>query len=259
MGLYSHASQERLSRVFRDNFSVEDIAEPLCSFDHTTSVESVLEFMRVRDYRVVGVRHEGELIGFIERDDLPAPSLQEACQEFTPGMVLPSSAGYERVITILNHSRRAFIEVFGKVGGIVTRTDMSKPPVRMWLFGMITIIEMGLLRMIEENLEPEQWQALLQPTRLEKALELQGMRVAKSQQLDLLDCLQFCDKCHIIAKSENLRSRFNFASRKRAEDVFSDMESLRDSLAHSDDIVGQDWDSIVQLAGSIEELMAIVS
>jgi hypothetical protein len=85
------------------------------------------------------------------------------------------------------------------------------------------------------------------------------MRVAKSQQLDLLDCLQFCDKCHIIAQDENLRSKFHFSSRKRAEEVFSDMESLRDSLAHSNDIVGQDWDSIVQLAGNIEELMAIVS
>lgn len=259
MGLYSHASQERLSRVFRDNFSAEDIAEPLGSFDHDASVESVLEFMRVRDYRVIGVRHEGELIGFVEREDLPAPSLWEVCQEFPPELVLPSSAGYERAIAILNHSRRAFIEVFGKVGGIVTRTDMSKPPVRMWLFGMVTIIEMGFVRMIEENLTPDQWQALLQPSRLEKARELQGMRVAKSQQLDLLDCLQFCDKCHIIAKDENLRAKFNFASRKRAEEVFSDLESLRDSLAHSSDIVGQDWDSIVRLAGSIEELMAIVS
>ncbi len=30
-----------------------------------------------------------------------------------------------------------------------SKIDLQKPPVRMWLFGMITIIEMALTRMIE--------------------------------------------------------------------------------------------------------------
>jgi hypothetical protein len=29
--------------------------------------------------------------------------------------------------------------VLGQVGGIVAKTDLQKPPVRMWLSGMITI------------------------------------------------------------------------------------------------------------------------
>ncbi|MGY8769208.1 MAG: hypothetical protein ACKVH8_12385 [Pirellulales bacterium] len=241
---------------------MEDIAEPLRSFDQSTPVTELAAFMQEMDYRVVGVRHQGILIGHVDREQLVESSekdLASIVKPFPEELVLDAGTGYEGAIDILNDSQRAFVEVFGKVGGIITRTDLSKPPVRMWLFGMITIIEMGLLKLIEEEMPNGAWMETLSPSRLEKAKELQGMRVARSQQLDLLDCLQFADKGTIIAKAKKLRDRFEFPSRRKAEDLFKDLESLRNGLAHSNDIIAQDWDAIVRLAANIERIVSLVS
>lgn len=262
MSTYSHASQKRICRIFRENFSVEDIAEPLRSFEQSTPVAELAAFMQEMDYRVVGIRHQGILIGHVEREQLAETTdvdLTALVKPFPEELVLDSGSGYDGAIDILNNSQRAFVEVFGVVGGIITRTDLSKPPVRMWLFGMITIIEMGLLKLIEEEMPDGSWMKILSPSRLEKAKELQGMRVARSQHLDLLDCLQFADKGFIIAKEQRLRDRFEFASRRKAEEIFKNLESLRNGLAHSNDIIAQDWDAIVRLASNIERIVSLVT
>ena len=99
----------------------------------------------------------------------------------------------------LNDRPRLFVNVLGQVGGIVTKTDLQKPPVRMWLFGMITIIEMGLTRLIEDGLSRWAWRECLSEARLQKAEALLEERKRRNQDLDLLDCLQFSDRGHRLA------------------------------------------------------------
>ena len=56
------------------------------------------------------------------------------------------------VVSGLNRHPRLFVSVFGRVGGILTRSDLQKAPVRMWLFGMVTILEVGFVQLIESML-----------------------------------------------------------------------------------------------------------
>lgn len=64
----------------------------------------------------------------------------------------------------------------------------------------------------------------------------------------LFDCLQFSDKGQIVARCEAIRRQTVFASRSQAEEAVKKLEQLRNDLAHSQDILTHDFDTIVRLA-----------
>ena len=175
---------------------------------------------------------------------------------FLEGDVVPNSAGFPELVMLLNDRPRLFVNVLGQVGGIVTKTDLQKPPVRMWLFGMITIIEMGLTRLIEAAYPDGSWRQCLSEGRLQKAETLLEERKRRNQDLDLLDCLQFSDRGQIVLRNEELRKQAGFVSRSRGEQTVKELEALRNNLAHSQDIIACDWDIIVKLTEYLESRLA---
>jgi hypothetical protein len=150
-----------------------------------------------------------------------------------------------------------FVTILGQVGGIVTKTDLQKPPVRMWLFGMITIIEMGLTRFIESAYPDGSWRQCMSESRLQKAEVLLEERRRRNQDLDLLDCLQFSDRGQIVLRNEELRKRAGFVSRNRGEQTVKELEALRNNLAHSQDIVASDWEIIVKLVEHLDTFFTL--
>ena len=80
-------------------------------------------------------------------------------------------------------------------------------------------------------------------------------RTRRNQKLTLKDCLQFSDKAQIIARSEQLRSRTRFTSKRQLEDVAKRLEKLRNNLAHSQDIITEDWDTIVALSENLDSVL----
>jgi hypothetical protein len=231
---------ESLNRVFTEGFTAMDVAEPLISFDAETSVISARETLSRKDFDVAGVRRDGSIAGYVAREDLEGGCLGDALRE---------------VIAVLDLHPQAFVSVLGRVGGIVTRSDMLKPPVRMWLFGMISVLEMSMTRLILNECRDEAWRERLSEGRLRKAEELLEERRRRNQALSLLDCLQFSDKGQIVMKMPELRSRTRFESRKAGEQVIKRLESLRNDLAHNQDILAANWDTIVQLSSNVDTLV----
>ena len=124
----------------------------------------------------------------------------------------------------------------------------------MWLFGLITISEQRVTRLIEQTFPEDQWQELLSPGRLAKARELQALRQKRGQRPTLLDCLQFADKGQIVARNESLRNRTRFHSRSEVERFVQSLQDLRNNLAHAQDILG-DWDVIHELAANVQRIV----
>ena len=88
------------------------------------------------------------MVGYAKRDELADGVLGTYCLQFGTEHVLPASAPLLTALNIVREHTRAFILVLGRVGGIVTRGDFQKAPVRMWLFGLVTLVEMQLLQAI---------------------------------------------------------------------------------------------------------------
>lgn len=129
----------------------------------------------------------------------------------------------------------------------------------MWLFGVITLIEMHFLTLIERHLREDGWQKDLSNHRLEKASALQAERRRRKQDPRLLDCLQLSDKAQNIVRDAELRQQIGFASRRRGDEVIKNLEKLRNNLAHAQDIVTLDWETIVGISENLETVIRIGS
>jgi len=146
------------------------------------------------------------------------------------------------------------VSVFDSVVGVIKRDAVNHPVVRMWLFGAITLYEMALCPLIQQIFPEGKWQDILPAARLEKARELQRERGRRNQHCDLIDCLQLTDKAQIMLEHQPAREALGLSSKRVAKQVIKDLESLRNNLAHSQDIVSHDWVQIIRITQRMAEL-----
>ena len=247
---------DAVRRVFAEAFTARDIAEPLASFDGDALSANVGEFMEARDFDVIGIRSDGHIAGYVERRSLEGGACGQFRRSLDDAVVLDDITPLLNVLLKLGQNPFALVTALGHVSGIITRADLEKPPVRMWLFGIVTLIEMRFAELIDCHCPADTWKKYLSEARLQKAQALLAERSRRSQRLQLFDCLQFSDKGQIIARNEDIRKMTVFASRSQAEATVKNLEKLRNNLAHAQDILTTDWDTIVQLCEFFQSSMA---
>jgi hypothetical protein len=247
--------QIRMKRLFTEGFNVLDISEYLVSFDADKDAAEIKLYMSESNLDIAGLRNNGLVDGYIRRDELIDGKCFDHMRPFDERLVLAATSSLQKVLEILAESEYCFVSVLGKVGGIVTRYDIQKPPVRMWLFGMITIIEMFMVRVIEKRYSNDNWQVMFSEGRLNRAKEIFKERQRRKQNARLIDCLQFSDKAHILIKDPNVREDFGFKSMREAKNAIKKIESLRNDLAHSQDIFTHDWEAIVNISKRLDKIM----
>jgi hypothetical protein len=238
---------EAIRRIFTESFIARDIAEPLASFDAGTSATEVRGYMQAKDLEVVGIRKNGEIAGFALKHSLEDGPCGASQRPLNEARVLSDGASLLNVLTEMNHAPFLFITVLGTVGGVITPADLQKPPVRMWVFGIVTLIEMRCMELIERHCPSDSWKEYVSEGRLQKAQALLDERSRRYQTVRLIDCLQFSDKGQIIARNEGIRQQTIFTSRRQAEDAIKKLELLRNNIAHAQDIAKDDLETIVQL------------
>ena len=70
----------------------------------------------------------------------------------------------------------------------------------------------------------------------------------------MLDCIQLSDLAKILLSVPEERASYGFESAAAAKRVVKEMESLRNHLAHAQDITRHDWAQIARLARRVEEM-----
>lgn len=247
----------RIVKVFRETFCAGDIFDPLISFDADRPAADVAAVLQHRQLAVAGLRVDGVvqghalLAGLAAAGDAPA----RAClQPIAEAQRLDASAPLIDVVGVLTRHDRCFVSAFDAVVGVIERDAVNKPVVRMWLFGVLTLYEMGLLRLIERAFPGDSWQAAVPPARLQKARELQQERERRNRHGRLIDCLQFGDKSRLILEHPPSMAALGIASRRMGKQNAQTLESLRNHLVHSQDIVAHDWVQIIRLTQRVAEL-----
>ncbi len=244
-----------LRGLFARTIALRDIAEPLASFDHSQPAAVVRGFMEQRGYDVVGIRESGVVTGYVLRADLVDGLAEKHRRAFAAGDVLPDSEPLLTAFAALREKRQVFITVFGHVGGIVTRGDLQKAPVRLWLFGLVSLLEMQLLRVLRVRYPAEAWASQISVDRLEGARRVFADRQRRKEELDLSNCLQLGDKAAIFMKDADLFALSGFVSRQALEDFFKDIGALRNGLAHANDILSGRWPALADLIEHLENFL----
>jgi hypothetical protein len=244
----------RLRRLFLDGFSALDIAEPLVSFDSGAEAQAVRDFMAEKDYDLVGIRQDGLVSGYVRREDLSSGTCRDHLHPFIPDDdLVPSTANLTEVVKSLAINRQCFVTILDSVGAIITLNDLEKLPMRMFLFGMVTVGEMMMTEIIRHRHGDGSWKELVSPQRLAKAEQLHEERMRIGQKVDLIDCLQYCDKGWIITNDEEFCRELGQESKNQARKTIKEFETLRNNLAHTQEIIPTGWQRIVIACSRLDQ------
>jgi hypothetical protein len=244
----------KVARLFADAFRATDIAQPLRSFDSLRNPEDISSVMETCDVPVAGIRIDGVVMGYTCRSDLEQGPGHARLRAFAADQVIVGDASLTDVIHVLNRHDFCFVGLLGDVVGYVSRSEVQSPVVRMWLFGIITLFEMTMTERIQSRWPAGEWQELLPAARLAKARALKDERERRGLASRVVDCLQLPDKAQILMQEPGFLAEIGFKTRGAAKRTVKDLESLRNHLAHAQDIVTHDWAQIVRLVSRVEEM-----
>src|SRR4051794_26186326 len=100
---------EAVKQAFTATFTARDVAEPLASFDGSASAAQVQAFMKANAFDVVGIRGEGQIVGFLEQDSLQEGLCEQYQRELEEAKVLNDTAPLLTVIMELNQVPFLFV------------------------------------------------------------------------------------------------------------------------------------------------------
>ena len=126
----------------------------------------------------------------------------------------------------------------------------------MLLFGLVTLLEMNLLRLVRRYYPADAWQGVLKPERVAIATRLWQNSQARNEATDLTDYLQFCDKRDLVLHNAELLHLLGLKSKRSGEWFLKNTEQLRNRLAHAQHLVsGSSWLELISLVAEIEALL----
>jgi hypothetical protein len=238
-------------RLFAEAFSARDIQEPLLSFDLCSLPGLSQAGSLPGNVPIVGIRNNGLVTGYVTTGEMTRLSA-DLIRAIDQQQVVALEASLADVIHVLTQYAYCFVAVDGTTVGVICKKDIEKPVVRMWLFGIIILMEMLVVELLRTVWPDESWMQHVSEGRLSKARQLQEERLRRGLSADLLDCLQFSDKFQVALHHPPFIERLDFPSLNAAKKTLKDLESLRNNLAHGQDITRHDWPQIVRLARRIQ-------
>ena len=241
-------------RMFVEIFTAKDLAEGLLSFDDDSPSEQVKRALKTQRREVASVRISGSVQGYIRDSDLGAGLCADKIKHFTVDQVVSGSATFGDVIHVLTRHDYCFVTVLDNIAGVIRRDDINKPMARMWLFGIVTIVEQRLLKIILDRFPNDSWQQEVSEGRLAKAREIQTERQRRNVYCELIECLQLSDKAQILIQDPISLEQLGLESKSVAKTTIKRLESLRNNLAHAQDIVTHDWPQIARLSIWVEAM-----
>jgi hypothetical protein len=245
-----------VKELFENSITVRSVAEELQSRNANEDASIVLKSMAELDFDVMGIEQEGVTYSYVERSRLGTGPCRNYQCIFHPSELIAESTPLLHVLPILHDLPRVFVLYRNRVSGIVTQGDLQKPPVRMLLFGLLTLLEMLLLRLIQAHYPHDSWQEILNSTRLQGVRNLQAERKSRNEAIELADCLQFCDKRELILRCPQACTYLGFDTRRQGNLMLKEAEDLRNKLAHARDLVsGSSWQQVIRIAAEVETLL----
>ena len=247
-----------LRSLFETGITANSIQEPLkYCFYGEPALEVQTELKRL-DFDVAGIRTSKEqpIIEFVRTASLQNGNCEQVAESIKAADIIAESTPLIEVLSGLSDRPYFFILNGRQISGIITRADLQKPPVRILIFGIISLLEMHLTFLVRTLFPDEKWREVLKPTRIENAETILQRRKERDEAIDLTDCLQFADKRDLVLVSEQMQDHLGLKNTEGAKSVLGSIEKIRDKLAHSQDIVsGTTWEELIDVVQEVEKML----
>lgn len=173
----------------------------------------------------VVVRDRDRVIGVLERAPVPNDvPVSASMRPLDSGILISAEAPLAEFIWLADQYRYRLVLTDKGIVGIVTRSDLLKLPVRMYIFMFVTHLEQVMSRLIDLLHSEGEWKECLSPDR--RTMIERKLIERRDKRLDppLLEFTEFCDKRTILKKTLKLGRKF--------EKDLGAVEKLRNKLAH---------------------------
>lgn len=244
--------------LFEDSITVKAIYEDLYCVRWLDNAQHVFTTLKNKEFDVAGISksENGPICGYIRRQDLTDGTCGTHALRFDETLLMSDSTPLIKALYLLGDQPYWFILKDTSIESIVTKADLQKPPVRILIFGIITLLEMNLTELIRKLYEESDWIGKLSLSRVKTARELMQHRQDQNEQIDLLECTQLCDKRDLIKHSKEACRILGFSSKTEAENRLKPVISIRNRVAHGQDLVsGSIWEEVTSTIKDAEQLI----
>jgi hypothetical protein len=238
---YPMKEVQELFDFLQNHLRIKSIGEELLVF----TLENYRQEMADRNFQTAVIQTSEGLLKFDLGDQQPTPISPE--EVFLPVTPLFEAFPY------IARNRRAFIGSQSKITHIATRSDLDKIPVRLGLFGLISVLESVLKEIVRSSIP--QWEESLSEERLKSARTLYQLKTSRSEEIDLIQCLQLGDLGSIFSKNKRYKLFDASISRNVYNDKVKNIGKLRDALAHSQNILPYDWEDMAVMIAFIKQIL----
>jgi len=232
------------------------ILEPLKSCRSSEAAVNMASELQRREFDVAGVKDDEKapVKGFVITSELTDGTIQDHIHACEPQHLVSEAIPLHELLSVLKTRTYVFVVLGSEIRGIVTRTDLNKPPVRIYLFGIISLFEMHLTFWLRIIMSGKQIEECISEKRLAGAMQLQGERAKRNEHVDLIECLQLCDKRDIVVGDDRTRELLGMGNKGQATEKIRELEDLRNRLAHSQQDLSQSskWETIIELVEWVE-------
>jgi len=247
-----------LRSLFETGITANSIQEPLKYCFYGEPALKVQAELRRLDFDIAGIRSSKDqpILEFVRTASLQNGNCEEVAESIKAADIIAESTPLIEVLNGLRDRTYFFILNGRQISGIITRADLQKPPVRILIFGIISLLEIHLTFLVRTHFPDEKWRDVLKPKRIENAETILQNRKERNEEIDLTDCLQFADKRDLVLASKEMRDHLGLESKKGTQSVLRNIEKIRDKLAHSQDIVsGTTWEELIDVVQKVEWML----
>ncbi len=196
-----------------------------CALSDT--IKEVRANERFRGFDHVPVVNEvGRVVGVLASGDAANGAVGEAMRPLDDTMLVSADEPLARFLPLLADCPYRLVVHGTRIGGIVTRSDVLKLPVRLLAFTLVTHLEMVMAALIQQKYPHDgEWRDKLSKGRREKIEEKFTQLRQSKLDLSWLESAEFCDKRDLVAKLYKTGKPF-------VQDL-KDVEGLRNTVAHA--------------------------
>ncbi|MBD8005489.1 hypothetical protein [Bacillus norwichensis] len=222
-------------KLFNDYFLASHIAVPLLTVNNQDTHDIIRMFFETYNFNVVGFKEENKVIGYLDREqyDYNSNTIEESLISINTSDIVAANTPLVDIFALMEGKERLFLMSDSTIDLLITKADLQKPPVRMLLFGLVTLLESEMADVIRVHHPSGEWKNLLTEGRVKKIEALYEKRKEKNIEIDSIDCTQFADKKTVVLEDTSLRENLFTSSKKSAEKWMRKVELLRDDLAHA--------------------------
>jgi len=256
----SRAAQTIMSTA--ESIPIRFISEALASFDKQTPYADVVTSMKASNFDVVGVTDRaGRVIGYVDaKSKLNGVSGdRDHLHSLDPGSLVTDAMPLAEAGALVARRRRVFVLEGNRVTSIVTRADLQKAPVRMMLFGVITVLEMHLTDALRREWPDETWKtcASFTPKRVRAIESAFRQATVRNDETDVFGCMDMYDKSLLASETASLSEILHIEG---ADDLESselgDIRRLRNAVAHGKSLVtsNRSWNKVLRLVIAAQQM-----